>query len=146
MLAPIYKCICEEITHLRSQLERHWWQSRPSDLLPPARACAHTRACVPTPAGARERGSTLWRSRWRAHTEKRCGETYVTPEIPEMIDEVMKEHRAGKLLDDHKKFSSNPLNTLNPYSWKRVSDYEGYLGLIPIDGITVIIFCCIRII
>jgi len=31
------------------------------------------------------------------HAEKRCGETYVTPEIPEMIDEVMKEHRAGKL-------------------------------------------------
>jgi|GEM_PF-4903304 len=30
MLAPIYKCICEEITHLRSQLERHWWQSDPA--------------------------------------------------------------------------------------------------------------------
>ena len=30
MLAPIYKCICEEITHLRSQLERHWWQSGPA--------------------------------------------------------------------------------------------------------------------
>ena len=30
MLAPIYKCICEEITHLRSQLERHLWQSGPA--------------------------------------------------------------------------------------------------------------------
>lgn len=28
---------------------------------------------------------------------KRCDETYVTPEISEMIDEVMKEHRVGKL-------------------------------------------------
>ena len=63
-----------------------------------------------------------------------------------MIDEVMIEHRAGKLWRPHKKFSPNPLNTVNAHSWKRVSDYEGYLGHIPIGGISVIIFCCIGII
>jgi len=101
MLAPIYKCICEEITHLRSQLERHWWQSSPaiSTRRPmPAPIYEHARPTRPLlrPQARRNAGARFGGA-GGDHAEKRCGETYVTPEIPEMIDEVMKEHRAGKL-------------------------------------------------
>ena len=101
MLAPIYKCICEKITSMRLQLRRHLWPSGPPS--PPAGPCLRPYTGMRAPharfyarklagnAGARFGGAG------GDHAEKRCGETYVTPEIPEMIDEVMKEHRAGKL-------------------------------------------------
>ena len=62
MLAPIYKCICEEITSLRLQLRRHLWPSDPAIFtrrpLPASTRGARARRLARTRAGKRERAST----------------------------------------------------------------------------------------